>query len=150
MSDFVLSVIPTDPAWQPSQASGERMAALLRELAPDAGTIDVGWYEKVTAVDCGENLERITCPICRRSIDVDWYADLLEEHLDEGFDDLAVTAPCCGAETSLDALDFDWPVGFARFEVAVWNSLWDPLPQATMASLEVALGHPVRQILAHL
>ncbi|MEV5348023.1 hypothetical protein ACIG54_35730 [Streptomyces achromogenes] len=30
-------------------------------------------------------------------------------------------APFCVATTSLDALDYDWPCDFARFESAIWN-----------------------------
>jgi hypothetical protein len=150
VSDFVLSVIPTDPVWQPSRQAGERMAAMLGELAPDADVFDVDWHDRITVIDCGENLERITCPLCRGSIETEWYADLLEENDCEGFDDLAVSVPCCGGATTLDALGYDRPCGFARFEVAVWNALWEPLAEQTLARLGEALGHPVRQVLAHL
>ncbi|HEX6686628.1 MAG TPA: hypothetical protein VF062_27900 [Candidatus Limnocylindrales bacterium] len=150
MSDFVLSVIPTDPRWQPDREAGDRMAAMLRRLAPEADIFDVDWHERITVVDCGDNLERITCPLCRGPIDPYWYGDLLEEHDAGRFDDLRVVVPCCGGQTSLDALDYDWAVGFARFEVAVWNALWEPLDAATLESLGRTLGHPVRQILAHI
>lgn len=150
----MLSVIPTDPRWQPSREAGERMAAILRKLVEESGEqqdeFEVVWHERIAAIDCGENLERITCPLCRGSIELEWYADLLEDNDCEGFDDLTVTVPCCGGRTTLDALHYYWPSGFARFEVAVWNALWEPLPEETMDSLEAALGHPVRQILAHL
>jgi hypothetical protein len=154
MSDFVLSVIPTDPRWQPSREAGERMAAILRQLAEEAGEeedeFEVHWHERIAVVDCGENLERITCPLCSGVIDREWYADLLEDNDCAGFDDLSVTVPCCGGATTLDVLDYHWPSGFARFEVAVWNMLWEPLPPETMAALEAALGHPVCQVLAHI
>jgi len=148
VSDFVLSVIPTDPAWQPSREAGERMAAMLQELAPDADELDVDWHEKITAVDCGENLERITCPLCHGSIDTEWYMELLEQG--DKFDHLAVTVPCCSGASTLDALGYEWPCGFARFEVAVWNALWEPLPERTLTELGQVLGHPVRQVLAHI
>jgi len=128
------------------------MAAILRRLMeeadPDEGELEVYWHERIRAVDCGENLERITCPLCRGSIDTEWYMELLEEG--DEFDDLAVIVPCCGGATTLDALDYEWPCGFARFEVAVWNALWEPLPEQTLAELGAALGHPVRQVLAHI
>ena len=40
--------------------------------------------EKVAAVDCA-NLERIECPACKNVIDVEWWADLLEERFEAGF-----------------------------------------------------------------
>ncbi|MBV6697387.1 hypothetical protein [Kitasatospora aureofaciens] len=35
MSDDVLSVIPTDPSWQPAPAAAERAVALVAELLGD-------------------------------------------------------------------------------------------------------------------
>lgn len=60
-------------------------------------------------------------PCCGASIDTEWWADLLEAHVDDGFTTLAVVVPWCGASTALDVLDYDWPCGFGRFEIAVWN-----------------------------
>ncbi|MFW6692168.1 hypothetical protein [Streptomyces sp. MAR4 CNX-425] len=48
MSDDVLSVIPTDPRWQPAE-------------------IDVTWHDTLTVVDCGQNLQKIGCPHCGAS-----------------------------------------------------------------------------------
>ncbi|WP_158079535.1 hypothetical protein [Actinomadura sp. CNU-125] len=52
--------------------------------------------------------------------------------------------------TSLDALEFDWSCGFARFEIAVWNPerIW--FGEEEMAALAKALGRSVRQIRAHI
>ncbi|TGZ12514.1 hypothetical protein DV517_65980 [Streptomyces sp. S816] len=155
MSDDVLSIIPTDPWWQPERAAGERAGALAMDLAsglPDgvAAETEVTWYDTPTPVDCGGNLERIGCPRCGGSIDTEWWADLLEAHDEGGFATLDVAAPCCGAATSLDALDYDWPCGFARFEIAVWNPERDRFRRAELAAVAGALGHPVRQIRAHI
>ncbi|MFJ4799677.1 hypothetical protein [Streptomyces murinus] len=58
MSDDVLSIIPTDPWWQPERAAGERAGALAMDLAsglPDgvAAETEVTWYDTPTPVDCG-------------------------------------------------------------------------------------------------
>lgn len=155
MSDDVLSVIPTDPYWQPDQDAGTRAAAIVAELA--CGTpddldveIDVTWHDGLTVVDCGENLERIGCPHCGASIDTEWWADLLEAHCEDGFATLAIEVPCCGAGSSLDALDYDWPCGFARFEIAIWNPDRNWFTDEELTRLAEVLGHPVRQIRAHL
>ncbi|MFG2364252.1 hypothetical protein ACGFY3_21775 [Streptomyces mirabilis] len=155
MSDDVLSVIPTDPYWQPERAAADRTAALVADLAPGLPEgvdveIDVDWYDTPAVVDCGQNLMRIRCPRCAASIDTQWWGDLLETHCEDGFGTLAIEVPCCGAATSLDALDYDWPCGFARFEIAVWNPerLWFSDEELTV--LGDALGHPVRQIRAHI
>jgi hypothetical protein len=148
VSDYVLSVIPASPTWQPSRPAGHRLADLLRTFAPEADTVEIHWHDKITVIDAGDNLVRITCPSCRQEIPREWYAGLVEGRQGDGFNDLATTAPCCGAATTLDVLGYHWPVGFARFEVAVRNGLRDRLPAERMALLARALRHPVRQILA--
>ena len=56
--------------------------------------------------------------------------------------------PCCGRRTALTDLDYDWPCGFARFEIEIWND-WDPFTDGELESIAQTIGHPVRQILAH-
>ncbi|MFJ3638492.1 hypothetical protein ACIPRD_01910 [Streptomyces sp. NPDC090108] len=51
---------------------------------------------------------------------------------------------------SLDALEYSWPCGFARFEIAVRNPGVDWFGDGELALLAAALGHPVRRIRAHI
>ncbi|WP_155358264.1 hypothetical protein [Acrocarpospora macrocephala] len=155
MSDDVLSIIPADPYWQPDRDAAERAAALAAELAPGIPDgldveIEVTWYESLTAVDCGANLTKIGCPLCGTSIDTGWWAELLDVHYEDGLPTLAIQVPCCGGQTALDALDYDWPCGFARFEIAIWNPDRGWFNDEELAALANALGRPVRQIIAHI
>ncbi len=73
MSDNVLSVIPADPDWQPTAEAADAAMAVLRRLAPQLdGFVTTEyrttWHERVVAVDCGANLERIECPACQNAI----------------------------------------------------------------------------------
>jgi hypothetical protein len=153
MSDDVLSIIPTEPHWQPDQAGGRRAAGLVARLVPDDGGIDahidVTWHDSLTLVDCAQNLETITCPLCDERIDLEWWADLLDEHEDEGFATLLINTPCCGHETTLDALHYDWPCGLANFEIAIRNPERAWLSNDELSAVADTLGHPVRQIRAH-
>ncbi|MFG2563679.1 hypothetical protein [Streptomyces sp. NPDC048496] len=152
MSDDVLSIIPTDPHWQPDRAAADCVAAIVADLTfgdDDVG-VDVTWHDTLTVVDCGENLERIGCPHCAASIGLAWWADLLEGHCEDGFATLAVQVPCCAAESSLDALQYGWPCGFARFEIAIWNPERAWFTGEELTTLAGVLGHPVRQVRAHL
>ncbi|KJS56216.1 hypothetical protein VM98_08590 [Streptomyces rubellomurinus subsp. indigoferus] len=152
MSDDVLSVIPTDPYWQPDAAAAERALALVAELIgeDDDAELEVSRHDRPAAVDCGENLVSIGCPHCGGPVDPQWWRDLLEAHAEDGFATLAATVPCCGAATTLDALDYDRPCGFARFEIEVWNPSCRWFTEAQLAAVAAELGHPVRQIRAHL
>jgi hypothetical protein len=156
MSDTILSVIPTDPRWQPDSARAEHarsvVAGLLPMDPPGFDELKVTWHPQVAVVDCGENLQRIGCPHCAAEIDTQWWGDLLEERFcsGESFDDLTVTLPCCQGSASLTDLDYDWPCGFARFEVEVWNPDRDWFTDEELASIAQAIGHPVRQIMAHI
>lgn len=154
MSDDVLSVIPIDPYWQPDRTAGEAATAIVRALAPDpdGATVEVrtSWHEIVTLVDCGQNLERIGCPACGTDADTEWWQDLMEARYEDGFDDLSARMPCCGTDTSLDQLDYQWPCGFARFEIEVWNppQIW--FTDDELSRIASTLGHKVRQIRAHI
>lgn len=155
MSDDVLSIIPSDPRWQPNRDAVDRVIALVEELAPGTANgvdleIDVKWHDVVTVVDCGGNLERIGCPLCQAPIDMEWWGGLLEARSEGGFPTLAIEVPCCGGSTTLDALEYDWPCGFARFEIAIWNPEHPWFSEEELTALEHRLGHSVKQIRAHI
>ncbi|WP_030678957.1 hypothetical protein [Streptomyces rimosus] len=151
MSDEILSVIPADPYWQPGQAAADRCAALLADPAFGARhgqdvEIDVSWHDPLRVIDCGQNLERIGCPHCGAEIDPGQWSDLVSACYEDEFATLAIRAPCCGTATTLDALDYDWPCGFARFQIAIRNSGRAGFADDEMTALADALGHPVRQV----
>lgn len=54
-----------------------------------------------------------------------------------------MTVPCCEAIVSLDALHYDWPVGFARFEVSAMNPTRAKyeLDAQDLAEVSAVLGH---------
>jgi hypothetical protein len=155
VSDDVLSVIPTDPYWQPDRAAADRTAAVVADLAPGVAggvdaEIDVTWHDTPVVVACGQNLRRIGCPHCGASISTEWWTGLLDDRAGDGFATLATTVPCCGASASLENLEYDWPCGFARFEIAVRNPARAWFGEEELALLGKALGHPVRQVRAHI
>ncbi|GGK01004.1 hypothetical protein GCM10011583_35560 [Streptomyces camponoticapitis] len=154
MSDNILSVIPADPHWQPAPEAADRTVAIVAELVPALADgfaeVEVSWHDAVAIVDCGANLERIGCPRCAGSVGIDWWNELLETRADDGLATLLAHVPCCGAELSIDTLEYEWPCGFARFEIAVWNPGRDWFTGEELTALADALGRPVRQVLAHI
>ncbi|MFD3518938.1 hypothetical protein [Streptomyces sp. NPDC058653] len=154
MSDNILSVIPADPHWQPGPEAADRAVAVVAELIqgpPDGfAEVEVSWHETLTLVDCGANLEGIGCPRCAGSVDLGWWTELVESSADGGLTTLLYQVPCCGVELSIDTLEYDWPCGFARFEIAVWNPGRDWFTDEELTALADALGRPVRQVMAHI
>ncbi len=154
VSDGYIRLIPTDRDWQPTPRDAAAATAYVARLfsGPEDDVEEVGheFYDRITLIDAGENTTRITCPDCDGDIDVDWFNDLIEAN-GESFDGLDVSVPCCGAVVSLDALRYDWPVGFARFEVSAMNPTRAryELDAEELANVAALLGHPVAQILAH-
>lgn len=152
VSDNYLTVIPTDPWWQPAEEAAERAAAVVTGLLPDRdglGEEEVKWHDTVQVVDCGQNLERIRCPGCGAELSGQWWGQEVTLRYEEGFATLSTTPPCCGAETSLNDLVYDWPCGFARFEIDVLYPDRGWLSEEEVGRIAEALGHPVRQILSH-
>ncbi|HET7487371.1 MAG TPA: hypothetical protein VFJ85_05535 [Acidimicrobiales bacterium] len=154
MSDSYIRLIPTDPVWQPDAAGAAAAVAYVGRLFAEPGdsveAVEATFYEKVTLVDAGENTTDLSCGRCGKAIGLDWYTDLAEEtggtlgHLD-------VQVPCCNAVVPLPSVHFDWPVGFARFEVSARNATRAKYELDADELMELAgvLGHPVAQVLAH-
>ncbi|MGW6619491.1 hypothetical protein ACWGA0_39335 [Streptomyces erythrochromogenes] len=153
MSDDYLTVIPTDPYWQPSTEAGDRAAAALARMLPDDEArrgLQAQWHESVEVVYCGANLRTISCPHCGAECVSGWWGEAVSERYDEGFRTLMTRVPCCDVETSLNDLVYDWPMGFARFRIEVLypDRAW--LTDEELAELADTLGHPLRQILIHI
>ncbi|MFV2198743.1 hypothetical protein [Nocardiopsis sp. LOL_012] len=147
MSDDVLSALQTDPYWQPGRAAADCVAENTAALAPAASGIDVAWYDGPVLVDCGPDLDSIGCSHCGAMVDIGLWVEWLDRaHSGDGFASLAITVPCCGASTSLDALDYDWPCGFARFRIILCNPERDGFDQEESTIPTRELGHPVHQV----
>lgn len=155
MSSDIFKLIPTDARWQPNTVQAGRARDLLARLAPASPDrtdqhIELCWHAEIEFVDCGSNLETITCPRCRTAIDTGWWSEQLSERYDHGFADLTTTMRCCRQELGFDELDYDWPCGFARFAIELWNPDRERFSSEELAELADALGHEVHLIVAHI
>lgn len=143
MSEHFLVVIPADPRAELPATAGALRDALARLAGTDEARVKD--YGKVQFIDCGENFERILCPACRAEITTEqWHAWMDEDwHGEEGFHLHRHTAPCCGGETRLNALVYEWPQGFARWFVGARNEGRGPLSADELATLEAVAGMPL-------
>ena len=157
MSDDYVRLIPTDPVWQPAQAPAAAATAYVVELfAGPNGSVDQvehEFHDAVTVIDSGVNTSRATCPTCGGDVPLGWVFGVVDSrHQVSNLEDLIVQVPCCGALVSLNELEYDWPMGFARFEISILNGYRPIVGLSDVVELEAVarrLGHAVRQVLAH-
>jgi hypothetical protein len=149
MSDDLLRLIPTDPAWRPDDVALRRAVRVLRRLVPDARAVRGEVHEGVVFVDPGENFERVDCPACGAELERSWWTGRLERASRPStgtFGDLAVTTPCCETRTTLNDLDYVWPAGFASALVEARRPGRGWLTAEERAEVEQAIGHPLREV----
>src|SRR5262245_22227693 len=101
MSDNFLYLVPVDPRWQPEDEAAAAAASALAQIFPTADSIYAQSRDGVMFFDAGANTESINCPSCGRDIEA-WWRNAMDNAYAWGFQDLAVTLPCCQAKTSLN------------------------------------------------
>lgn len=149
MSDNYIRVIPTEPTFIPTRAAAQAAAELLTSYAPYAESIEAIDTGKVEFIDAGDNFEGVRCPLCQMALTLEWWVKHWEYASDNKFMDLAVETPCCRTLTSLNDLDYDWAVGFARWCLSARNCNTGKLSPEQVAILGQVLGHEVRIIYTH-
>jgi hypothetical protein len=149
MSDSILRIIPSDPAFVPDVDAQQCAAALVREAFPEADDVGLRTADDVAFVDAGANFDSVFCPKCANELAQDWWADAMDQAAAGRFVDLAVKLPCCGKTTTLNDLRYEMPQGFARFVVDVMNPTATSVPAGLEARLRETLSCELRFIWAH-
>jgi hypothetical protein len=113
--------------------------------------IEVEVSEDIKFVDQGSNFESVSCPACGIEMDTKNWLEWMEKSGETDFIDRSITMPCCGCQTDLNALRYDWPAGFARYILRAPNpgigNGW--LEEKQLSALESILGCKLRQIRTH-
>lgn len=148
MSDHVLQLIPTRPDFVPGAEARAGARERLARALPHAEAISATVWDAVQFVDPGANLESVRCPHCRAELELDWWQEAMGRAHEQRFEALALTLPCCGAGSSLDALDYDRPAGFARFVLEARNPGVPDLSDRVLRELEAELGCSLRRVVA--
>ena len=149
MSDNLLRLIPTDPHFVPDSGAQTSAIDTLRTYVPDAHDVTATVSDAIEFVDPGANLERVLCSACGTELPMEAWQEAMGRAYDTQFNDLAMVMPCCGAQSSLNELTYDWPAGFARFVLEAKNPNVLELAPAQRARLEEILRTPLRRIWAH-
>jgi hypothetical protein len=148
MSVHFLSLIPEDPEHVPAAEARTRALAALRALLPQSPHIETRLFEQVTFVDQGGNFEGVECPGCGADM-TDCWPEWMDRASEHQFSSLSITMPCCGLATSLNALRYNWPAGFARFSLRAQDpGIGGWLPPEDLSVLEKLAGCKLRQVYA--
>ena len=119
---------------------------LFRSMVARDGPVEARVHEQVQFIIPMGNLQRVSCPKCGADLK-DWWGDALGRARESQFADLSVVTPCCQHQTTLNDLRWDFPAGFARFEMEAENR-GDYLEPGQLGELEHAIGCPLRQVLS--
>jgi len=153
MSDDYVHIIPEEPSLVPDTAKHQAAVAYFRGIAPRAGEITASVSESVEFIHCGANFGKILCPSCGVEIDLRQWQDWMDidfQGKGRGFVLSKHVLPCCSARYSLHDLNYEWPQGFARFEVCAENPNIGKLSEEQRGRFEQILGCPVRIIYEHM
>jgi hypothetical protein len=124
MSDFVLNLIPADPAWVPARDAADRAMLAFQRRVPAATDISIEFFAGTQFVDQGSSFETVSCRQCGEVLDLAWWTAQMDAAWSleaSRFANLQVVTPCCAATSSLNDLDYYLPAGFASFRMRAWN-----------------------------
>lgn len=165
MSDSMFKLIPVERGFVPPTAKHAAAIRKLEEFAPDGEEVETRVHPHLEFIDQGENLEAIICPSCKKRLEIDHFSedDPIDKWWHKANDEADVhhgkavfelnpgatcRMPCCQAQVKFIDLEFDWPGGFARFELTVSNPDLD-LTHQQIQELEQILGCRLKLIRAY-
>ena len=150
MSVNFLRLIPDNPEYIPPLALQLQARDMLMCFIPDADEVCVYTTDEVEHIDAGANFEKVACPACGTTLDLEWWMQEMDRTYQEThFADLLVDTPCCQTTQSLNDLCYEAPAGFARFVLEVRNPNGD-IDAQQIHQLEAVVQCSLRKIWAHL
>jgi hypothetical protein len=149
MSDNALRYVPINPSYQPSATAARDAEMTLKAMFPAAEAIVARFSEEIGFIDAGGNWDGVRCPACGADAE-SWWSDAMDVAAESKFRDLNTSTRCCGANVSLNDLDYRWPVAFGRFVLEAFNPNAAGLSAAQLHVLSTALGCELREVKVHI
>lgn len=151
MSDDFLRLYVKDVSFIPEEHAVNNALVYLKELAPKADSIDFTSDPAVAMIDCGADLESVSCPHCGAELDMQHWHEWMEADYKAGTFMLApIAMRCCGKKAALNDLTYREHIGFAK----VWIDIMNPRIEAVSAEvLDIVsriLGSEVSMVRSHL
>jgi hypothetical protein len=147
MSETVLKLIPESPSYIPSKPQQDSAKALLSKVYRN-NQIEFATTDTIEFVDQGENFESVSCNLCGKTIDVEYWQIAMDTAFQNHFEDLAFNTPCCNKQTSLNALYYHSAAGFSKFVIIVTNPETKIQPK-DLEDLQQVLGTKLKTVWAH-
>ena len=148
MSDCIIKLIPEDPFYVAEVHSLEQVVSVLEDSI-SCESVSLICEDAPFFIDCGENLESITCPCCGSDIDFGWWGDAMDKASERAFSSLDVVMPCCGNNTSLNDLRYYYDCGFSSWAIEIMNPEND-IPDDQIRPVQEITGCRIKTIVAHI
>lgn len=148
MADSILKIIPAVPINKLSEKAIVKAVDYLREKV-DCDFIQFQNYETPSFIDCGSNLKNIICPICGKVINFEWWGEEMNHAAQSDFVSLMVQTPCCKRRVSLNDLIYDFPCGFACWEIDIYNPQ-EMIADEILNAIQGILKTDIKIVQAHL
>lgn len=148
MSDYIVKIIPIDCTYSITNEQSNRILKFIKSKVK-ADDVKTFVYETPVFVDCGSNLKTISCPHCGKGLDFSWWGESMDTASEDNFKELSVIMPCCGKESTLNDLLYDFPCGFACIEFDIFNPSTN-FDNKTLSIIMDLLGNPIRMVHAHI
>lgn len=110
-----------------------------------ARDVDYKRYKNVEFIDCGANLESITCPNCGAIIDFSWWGEAMNKAYETHFKEMGVMTPCCNKKTTLGGLNYSAPCAFAKTEIRILDAR-ELISKETIRAIEKICKTPLQVI----
>lgn len=148
MSDYIVKIIPIDPYFRITDKQAQRALQFLKQNIK-ADLVKLHIQESPAFVDCGSNLESISCPICNKPLDFGWWSVTMDKASKINFMDLSIKLPCCNKDSTLNDLLYYFPCGFSTVEYDIVNPLIE-VNDSLISELQNLLEISVSVIHAHI
>ncbi|WP_207432171.1 hypothetical protein [Sabulibacter ruber] len=132
-SDFQLKIIPNDYNLEITEEKNQSIAEFITRTFPEK-EITFEIKNKVDFADSGVNLEKITCPHCRREIEFEKWQEEMAKAEESDFIEMEFVTPCCKKGTSLNNLIYDSESGFSKYQITIINPDFDKVNQQELVS----------------
>ena len=147
MSETILKLIPESPSYVPDKPQQDRANTILKNIYKNA-QIELITSDTIEFVDQGENFESVSCNLCGKTIDIEYWQNAMDKAYERQFKELVFKTPCCHKQTSLNALSYNSPAGFAKFLITVTDAESKAKPE-DLEELQKVLATRLKTVWAH-